>query len=217
MNCVEFESVLPDYLEGGHTPEQQAHLTSCSACSNLLADLNSIVTEAPALQAIEDPSPRVWNALEIQLRREGIIREPAIARPSRSGFFPRWRAACLVPVAAALVIAAGIKLNHPSGAGDTAPVAKQTPAAAPGIVAQAPRHKVSSEDEQVLNSVASRPPAQLASYQNDMESANAFIRDAEIQVKSDPSDIYAQQLLMNAYAQKQMLYELAVDRTGGEQ
>jgi len=217
MNCVEFERVLPDYLEGGHTPEQQAHLSSCSSCSNLLADLSLIVDEAPTLRAAEDPSPRVWNALEIQLRREGIIREAAFPRSPHLDFFTRWRTAWLVPVAAALVIAAGIKLYHPAGAGDTAPIAKQTPAVAPQVVAQTPRHRVSSEDQQVLNSVASRPPAQLASYQNDMESANAFIRDAEQQLKSDPSDIYAQQLLMNAYAQKQMLYELAVDRSGGEQ
>ena len=70
MNCLEFERVLPDYLEGGHTAEQLAHLNSCPACADLLADLNFISSQARLLQDAEDPSPAVWNALEIRLRRE---------------------------------------------------------------------------------------------------------------------------------------------------
>lgn len=222
MNCVEFGRVLPEYLEGGHTPEQQAHLDSCSACASLTADLNWIASEAPLLRAAEEPAPRVWDALDAQLRREGLIREPGVSRPSLSDFFFRWRTAWLVPVAAALVIAAGIKLFHPPSVGDNAPLAKQGPASAPQVTPSSPsRHAVSTamsrEDQQVLNSVRSRPPAQLASYQSELQSANSFIQDAQEQVKNDPNDFYAQQLLMNAYAQKQMLYQLAVDRNGGEQ
>ena len=36
---------------------------------------------------------------------------------------------------------------------------------------------------------------------------------AEKSIKDDPNDIYTQQMLINAYAQKQMLYDLAVDRS----
>src|SRR5579884_2168176 len=108
MNCLQFENKLADYLEGSPTPEQQAHLSSCLACSNLLADLDLIRGEAISLRESEEPSPRVWNALEAQLRREGLIRNDA-RRPLQPGFFHRWRSAWLVPVAAALVIAAGIK------------------------------------------------------------------------------------------------------------
>jgi hypothetical protein len=32
-------------------------------------------------------------------------------------------------------------------------------------------------------------------------------------LKNDPNDIYSQQLLINAYEQKQMLYRLAVDQS----
>jgi len=41
--------------------------------------------------------------------------------------------------------------------------------------------------------------------------------DLEQSVRNDPSDVYSQQLLINAYEQKQMLYDLAVDRGMGEQ
>jgi hypothetical protein len=214
MNCNEFERVLPDYMEGGRTPEQQAHLNSCSACTGLLADLDFISSEAQQLQDAEEPSPRVWNALEIQLRREGLIqdgdlRQAPSARPSLTDFFRRRRSAWLVPVAAALVMAAGLKLYRPSGVGDTNPVSRaSTPAPAPAAV--------SSEDQQVLNTVASRFPAQRAQYRKNLEEANSYIRDAEKSVRDDPDDVYSQQLLINAYEQKQMLYDLAVNRTGGQ-
>ena len=73
------------------------------------------------------------------------------------------------------------------------------------------------DDQKWLSAVASRPPGQVASYRADMENANAFIRDAEESVKNDPNDAYSQQLLINAYEQKQMLYDLMVDRSYGEQ
>jgi hypothetical protein len=36
-------------------------------------------------------------------------------------------------------------------------------------------------------------------------------------VKNDPNDIYSQQLLMNAYEQKQMVYRLAVDQNNEDE
>jgi hypothetical protein len=214
MNCIEFERVLPDYLEGGHTSERQAHLSSCPACASLLADLNFISSEARLLQDAEDPSPAVWNMLEIQLLREGLIHEVEIRQsaPVSSSlleFLRRRRSAWLVPVAAALLIVAGVKLYRPSGVGDTSPVARVvTPA--PAVATPA----MSSEDQQVLNTVAARFPSQKANYRKSLEDANLYIRDAEQSIRNDPNDVYSRELLINAYEQKQMLYDLAVYRNG---
>jgi hypothetical protein len=208
MNCLQFENAVSAYLEGSRTSEQQAHLISCSACSNLLADLNLISAEAVSLREVDGPDPRVWNALEAQLRREGLIREPA--RPLLADFFWRWRTAWLVPVTAALVIAAGIKLYHPAKIGDNQPLPKAS------IARTSPVPAMSAEDKDVLRTV-SRPPARAVAYQNDMDQANAFIRDAQEAMRNDPNDIYSQQLLMNAYEQKQMLYRLALDQSNDEQ
>jgi hypothetical protein len=205
MNCLQFENALSDYLEGVRSSEQQAHLNACSACSSLLADLNLIAGQVSLLREVEEPSPSVWNALEAQLRREGLIRESA--GPLRHNFFLRWRTAWLVPVAAALVIAAAVKFYQPARVGDTVPIAKKAPAPA----------MVSAEDKDILSTVASGPPSRAAAYRIGLEQANAFIRDAEAAAKSNPNDIYSQQLLINAYEQKQMLYRLAVDQGIGEQ
>jgi hypothetical protein len=211
MTCGEFEHVLPDYLEGSHSPEQQAHLKACAACSDLLADLNCISSQAALLREIDEPSPRVWNSIEAQLRREGLIHAPAIAQVSWLEVLTRWRAAWLIPAAAALIII-GLKLYHPIHIGDREAVlrpAVTTPAAQ--------KRTVAAVDTVIMDTVAARPPAQRASYQADLDRANAFIRDAEQSVRNNPSDVYSQQLLINAYEQKQMLYDLAVDRGMGEQ
>jgi hypothetical protein len=126
-------------------------------------------------------------------------------------FFQRWRAGWLLPVAAVLLIAAGIKLYQPKKIGDNQPVAKQQTPRLPASPV------VSDEDKAVMTKVASRPPAQVAAYRNDIAQANAFIRDAQEAVRNDPNDIYSQQLLMNAYEQKQMVYRLAVDQNDDEQ
>ncbi len=218
MNCVEFESVLPEFLEGVHTSEQQAHLDSCPACSGLLSDLNLISSQAKSLLAADEPRPAVWNALEARLRSEGLIRdsEPVpIFVTLKESFLHRWRAAWLVPVAAALAIVAGLKLYHPAGAGDNAPIAKQRPVVTePARRTASSKGSVSSEDQQWIDTVAARPPAVQASFRADLDNANSFIRDAEASLRDDPNDAYTQQMLINAYEQKQMLYELAVDRSG---
>jgi hypothetical protein len=209
MNCLQFENALSDYMEGDSTSEQRAHLNSCSACSGLMADLTLISSEASSLRELDGPSDRVWSSLEAQLRQEGLIKPPL--RPLQPDFFHRWRTAWLIPVAAALLLAAGIKLYQPARIGDNQQVAKQHTPAAPTLPA------VSAEDKEIMNTVRSRPPAQVAAYRNNLAQANSFIRDAEEAVKNDQNDIYSQQLLMNAYEQKQMVYRLAVDQSNEDE
>lgn len=207
MTCAEFERELPHFLDEGGSIELQAHLKNCASCSELAASLQSIAREAGGLQASHEPSPRVWNSLEIALRREGLIHEP---RPHRHrlvlpSLTRRWGiAAWLVPAAAALLVTAAVVLYH-----RPAPktVALNTP--------QAPIAAVSGElnDEQLLQEVSTRAPMMRAAYENNLRDVNAYIRDAEASVKADPNDEEAQQALMDAYGQRSMIYEMALERS----
>jgi hypothetical protein len=78
MNCSECHRVLPESLEGQRTAELEAHLTSCVACSELVEDLNVIARQAAALREADEPSPRVWNMIEAELRRDGVIHPPRL-------------------------------------------------------------------------------------------------------------------------------------------
>ncbi|HEY1264905.1 MAG TPA: hypothetical protein VGF06_15360 [Terriglobales bacterium] len=208
MTCAEFRRVLPEIMDGGHTVEQDAHLRSCPACSNIVSDLVSIREGARLLRASDEPSPRVWNAIEFTLRQEGIMRDPqpnlALVSPSSR----TWRMAWLVPAAAALLVTAGIltryaKTSH-EAENNLAAVAS-TPA--PAVAA------MSSDDEQLLAAVASRTPALRATYEANLQAVNAYIHDAEETAQQNPDDEDAQQSVMDAYEQKNMVYEMAYDRS----
>ena len=130
MNCVEFESVTAGVPGGSAYLRAAGAFGLMSACSGLLSDLNLISSQAESLLAADEPRPAVWNALESRLRSEGLIRdsEPvSVPVPFKESLLHRWRAAWLVPVAAALAIVAGLKLYHPSGARRQCSNRKATP------------------------------------------------------------------------------------------
>ncbi len=215
MNCVEFQRILPEIIDGGRNAEQEAHLTSCSACSGLVSDLNAISREARRLRGSEEPSPRVWNSIEIDLRREGLIRQPQREPSLVSAFSRAWSPAWLLPVAAALLVAIGVMAYQRRGLSPQPRIA-QTPAAPHAVtVAAQPNANLTTahEDQQLLEAVGSRAPSMRAAYEANLQSVNAYIRDAEESAQADPNDEEAQQSLMDAYQQRATVYEMALDRS----
>jgi hypothetical protein len=212
MTCEELQRILPDVIDGGRSAEQEAHLKSCAVCSGLVSDLRLISQQARLLQASEEPSPRVWNSIEMGLRQEGLIRqpqrEPVLVRTSR-----RWSPAWLLPVAAVLLIAFWV-VRSQSRPGQSQMAEGSRSAAAvtadlqPGVF---PAN--ADEDQQLLAAVGTSSPATRASYEANLQDVNAYIRDAATSVANDPNDEEARQSLMEAYDQRAMVYEMAMDRS----
>ena len=81
MTCVELQESLTE-IEDGSTAEQQAHLRTCPSCSALVEELALIIAlRRQRCFGREEPSPRVWNSIEIQFRQEGLIRPQRANRP----------------------------------------------------------------------------------------------------------------------------------------
>ena len=217
MNCAEFQEFLPEEFEGGRTVEQESHLRSCPMCSGLVADLELITREARQLQETAEPSPRVWNYIEITLRQEGIIREPHLGPALVPARPQRWNMAWLAPVAALVLVAFGIVV-YQRGSSDSR-LAAHLDTTAPSLVAIAPTSPKPSnlnnknEDDQLLAAVASRSPAMQAQYASNLQNVNAYIKDAEESAQADPNDEEAQQIVMDAYEQRATVYEMALDRS----
>ena len=203
MNCVELQQSLAE-VEDGSTQEQSAHLRACPKCSALLQELNQIVASAVELQASDEPSPRVWNSIEIALRQEGLIRpQPVGRRAPVPSFSARWGAArWLVPAAAMLLLAVGIYQHSRS-------VPNSTPQQA---VAAAPANFSGLNDEDLIQEVAANSPAMQGQYEENLRRVNDSIRDAQSLVNENPNDEDARRSLMDAYQQKSMLFEMAMDR-----
>lgn len=210
MNCVELQKSLVESEDGSKT-EQQAHLKTCPECSALLSEMKLIASSARMLQASDEPSPRVWNSIEIALRREGLIRPP---RPSRSlipSLSSSWRwTRWLVPAAAALVVAVGVYVRQHSASGQLANN-NPAPTVVPADVSDAAIAGLNDDD--LLQEVSELPAATQAQYTENLRRVNEYIRDAKSSVADDPSDDEARRSLLEAYQQKAMLFDLAMDRS----
>jgi len=189
--------------QDAHSLEDEAHLQSCRPCAAVRADLDEISQQARLLQESDEPSPRVWNSIEIALRNEGLIRQPEL-EPSRVRHAaPRWKLAWLAPLAAAAVVILGVVMFRTTHAPDLA--------SAPAVQVQ--ETTASSEEEQMVRLVADRTPALRAAYEADLRAVNDYIREAEGSAKANPQDEMAHQHLMSAYEQRAMLYEMAMNRS----
>ena len=204
MNCVELRQSLAEVEDGGSV-QQRSHLRACPACSALVRDLNLIVTTAGQLRAADDPSPRVWNSIEIALRQEGLIRPLHAARQPVPSFGERWGAArWLVPAAAMLLLALGIYVRHEAAPNQ---LVRQASLATPVA------NLSDLNDDDLMQEVADNAPEMKTQYAENLRQVNESIRDAQGLVDEAPNDEDARRSLMDAYQQKSMLFEMAMDRS----
>ncbi len=75
-----------------------------------------------------------------------------------------------------------------------------------------PELEPSTEDQQFLSVVSTRVPSMRAAYENQLQAVNADIREVQSYLRQNPGDLEARQHLMDAYQQKALLYQLALDR-----
>jgi Anti-sigma-K factor rskA len=205
MNCVELQNSLAE-VEDGSTVEQRAHLMDCPACFTLVKELDLIIEAAGRLQEADEPSPRVWTSIAAQLRQEGLIRPQRGARPPLSSFSSRWGAArWLVPAAAMLLLALGLYVRQQPA---TQKMAQQIPVMAPQVNVRAS----DLSDDDLLQEVADNTPAMRGQYEDNLRRVNESIREAQGFVDESPNDEDARRSLMDAYQQKSMLFEMAMDR-----
>jgi hypothetical protein len=208
MNCTEFREFLPDVVEGVRNPDHEYHLKGCLDCLNLVSELEIILRDARQLEGMFEPGPQVWDNIETTLRQEGLIRQPQwgpeLVSPPRRQWKPVW---LMAPVAAAILIALAVVYERPV---HTEVATAKLPAVA-GPAEPAP--KATSDDQELLNAVSLRTPAVRAAYQANLRYVDAYIRDAEASARQDPNDEEAQRSLMNAYEQRSMVYEMAMDRS----
>jgi len=204
MTCKEFQEVLPDIIDGGQTVEQESHWKACRECSDLASELTLVSQQAKILRGGDEPSPRVWNSIEIALRAEGLIRQPAAAFTLVPSPAPRWRMGWLVPLTATFLLTFGVVDYYLAS----------KPADQVAVVQPASSTKpVDDDDAQMLEAVSMKTPAMRAAYEANLQDVNAYIRDAEASARNNPADEEAQESLMEAYSQKNMVYEMAFDRS----
>ncbi len=215
MNCAEFQKVLPYIIETGGNAEEEAHLKSCPVCSDLVQDLRYIAEQAKLLLPMKDPNPRVWTGIRGALEQEGLVRPSAGTqrfRPQATALLTRRRGPSTGLLAVAALLLFGIALLWFRNNGTRQEVATR-PAAIPVSGPAAVPAAADADDAQVLDFVQQRAPAMLATYRENMDTVNAYIRDAQSSVEQNPDDLEARDHLIRAYDEKALLYEMALSRS----
>jgi Putative zinc-finger len=70
----------------------------------------------------------------------------------------------------------------------------------------------SVDDQRFLSAVSTRAPSMRATYEKQLQAVNAEIREVQAYLAQNPGDEDARQHLMDAYGQKALLYQIALDR-----
>jgi len=205
MNCVELQASLVE-IEDGRSAAQRDHLKNCSDCSTLLTELTLISSAAIELRAADEPGPHIWKSIESKLREEGVIRPQRANRSLVPSLGSRWGwVRWMAPAAAALLITVGLYVRQHSLAHQ---LARDSASIAASDVAVA-----GLNDDDLLLEVAQLSPAMQAQYADNLRRVNEYIQDAKSAVAANPDDDEARRSLMEAYQQKAMLFELAMDRS----
>ena len=205
MNCVELQASLVE-IEDGRSAAQRDHLKNCSDCSTLLTELTLISSAAIELRAADEPGPHIWKSIESKLREEGVIRPQRANRSLVPSLGSRWGwVRWMAPAAAALLITVGLYVRQHSVAHQ---LARDSASIAASDVAVA-----GLNDDDLLLEVAQLSPAMQAQYADNLRRVNEYIQDAKGAVAANPDDDEARRTLMEAYQQKAMLFELAMDRS----
>jgi hypothetical protein len=112
----------------------------------------------------------------------------------------------MVPAAAALLITVGLYVRQHSLsrqlANNTAPTAAVSDVETAGL-----------NDDDLLLEIAQQSPSLKSQYADNLRRVNQYIQDAKSVVAANPNDDEARRSLMEAYQQKAMLFELAMDRS----
>jgi hypothetical protein len=208
MNCQQFQEVLPYIIESGGKPDEEDHLKTCTACSALVQDLLYIAEQAKLLLPMHDPNPQVWNNIEQSLQREGLLPEGRMSRQghissnlqtqAKSGTTLGWALA----LTAAVIFAALLVTYKPHQLAQSRLAAQNS---------STDSAQIDGDDQQLIAQVPD--PDARSAYETSLREANAYIADAQAEAQRDPDDPAAQELLQDAYQQKQMLYQMAVARS----
>jgi len=115
----------------------------------------------------------------------------------------------MAPAAAVLLIAVGVYVRQHSLSQELA----KDLAKAPVPVAVSDVAVAGLNDDDLLQEVSEQTPAMQAQYADNLRHVNEYIQDAKNGVAADPNDEEARRSLMEAYQEKAMLFELAMDRS----
>jgi hypothetical protein len=150
-----------------------------------------VISHQPAAQVANSRAPNS----QVQNLKTNSVSAPLAATPDKA----QDPATPAHPVTSAPI---------PQKAADSTELARISPNRA----AEVSESNDNDEDQQFLSVVSTRAPSMRATYENQLQAVNTNIRQVQEYLHRNPADVDARQQLMDAYQQKALLYQIALDR-----
>src|SRR6266852_2897446 len=208
MDCQQFQEVLPYIIESGGNEAEEEHLRTCASCAELVRDLRYIAEQAKLLLPMREPSPQVWTNIEQSLHREGMLTEGRLSPRGQIKNYSTAQAKSWTPLGWIMALAATIVFTN------AVINYQRLPAhSAPAQNGSAQPVPISEDDQQLISTLSKQDPVVGRAFQTGPNEANAYIKDAKQAVTRHPQDPAERQQLLEAYQQKEMLYQMATARS----
>lgn len=185
MNCESVRDHLDRYLTGALPPLEseavRAHLSGCEECRADEAAARFLLPRVAALPRSVPPQRPLWAGIESRLT------------PRRSWRLPTW-----LPIAAAIVLAAGAtwwSTREPSADNTELPGRVPAHAAAYQLAA-------SELEASLLESGNKLEPGTAGALRRDLATMNDAIRETSAALEADPGNEVLQQLHLSAWRRK---------------
>ena len=212
MGCQDFLSCLEEWMDGERPADARAHLRDCPRCRSLVGDFEAIREAARATAVLDEPPPRVWQALRVQLEQEGLIHDD---RDRRARGWRKWLGDVFEihprPVLAgaylAAVVAAAVALVVPARQAGENPWVTHTRTATQPLQAH-----LASAAHDTFSSLQSSDPVVAASLHQNLAIVDNYIALCEKSVSEEPDSEVARDYLYDAYHQKAALVAQMMER-----
>ncbi|MEN3334889.1 MAG: hypothetical protein V7641_4254 [Blastocatellia bacterium] len=218
MICTECQELISDYIDGllelGEQTKVERHLADCEPCRAVRDDLLQIVHFSHQLPE-QAPSTALWSRIQSELAKE----QPAGAAVRAKLWWARLREQHfnlslpqLAASAAALTIllSIGIIAFRHDSASTQVPVSPALPGGI-GLLSNpefdALEQQINHLSESIEQKKGEWNPELRAAYERNLIYVNQSLVECRHQVKDNPADDTAQELMLNAYREKVRLLE----------
>lgn len=220
MVCTECQEILSEYIDGALELGEQAnierHLADCDACRVVRDDLLQIVHFSHQLP-LQSPSPALWSRIRSDV---DSLHTGAWSRPQR--WLARVRALNfnlsipqLAAGAAALVVVVSLSAMLSQRDGRTLQSAAPSVASAANVDVtplstadfQQLEKQISSLSATVEQKKTSWDPELRSEFERNLYYIDQSLVECRHQLKNNPADDVAQELMLNAYREKVRLLD----------
>jgi predicted anti-sigma-YlaC factor YlaD len=205
MRCTTAKKWISEYIDGDLDSEQTAtleeHISGCSGCKELLAEMQKLVKSA---QDLPDPPQRdvPWTKIQARLEEERGIATPGYAKPQHT-MFPKWGYALTAAVILLVVGAISLGPRFLFQEEGISELEKQQYTLSK--LNEAEEHyqaAIRALSEAVATQNENLDPELAEVFQANLEIINTSISACKQAVLSDPEDMESRRYLLAAYKQK---------------